>query len=189
MTPRKAAILSGSTTYFGGKNCKHCDGDERYTSSGNCVPCEKLKVSKRVKSGYYIDRYDGKKDEILAKQKVYYSKNSEGRKIKSKEWAEKNKEKVKFYKKTNKAMRRAKTDVGISGIELMNWAKSQHKICNYCKNNCDNDYHIDHVIPLSKGGNHELCNLVIACKTCNLRKSNKGADEFREMIKLGGVLK
>lgn len=31
--------------------------------------------------------------------------------------------------------------------------------------------HIDHVIPLCKGGTDDLGNLVVACADCNLRKS------------------
>jgi 5-methylcytosine-specific restriction endonuclease McrA len=32
------------------------------------------------------------------------------------------------------------------------------------------DYHVDHVIPLAKGGRHEASNLALLCPTCNLRK-------------------
>lgn len=33
--------------------------------------------------------------------------------------------------------------------------------------------HIDHIIPISKGGNSDPSNLQILCRTCNLSKSNK----------------
>ena len=55
--------------------------------------------------------------------------------------------------------------------------------CHYCK--CavtDNNRHIDHYIPLSKGGLHDLQNLVIACSACNLRKSAKMPEEFIETL-------
>jgi 5-methylcytosine-specific restriction endonuclease McrA len=35
------------------------------------------------------------------------------------------------------------------------------------------DCHVDHVIPLARGGNHTRDNLATACPTCNLRKSSR----------------
>ena len=35
------------------------------------------------------------------------------------------------------------------------------------------DRHVDHITPLSKGGEHRPSNLAVACKTCNLKKSAK----------------
>lgn len=34
-------------------------------------------------------------------------------------------------------------------------------------------WHIDHLIPLSKGGTNDLDNLALSCVRCNLEKSNK----------------
>lgn len=42
--------------------------------------------------------------------------------------------------------------------------------CVYCRGPYE---HLDHVMPLSRGGAHALSNLVPACKSCNLRKHNK----------------
>ncbi len=49
----------------------------------------------------------------------------------------------------------------------------------YCKI-CGEEHnlHIDHIIPLSKGGKTELSNLQVLCKKCNLQKYNKTMDEF-----------
>lgn len=38
--------------------------------------------------------------------------------------------------------------------------------------------HTDHVLPLAKGGTDHWWNLARACSTCNLRKSDKTADQF-----------
>ena len=48
--------------------------------------------------------------------------------------------------------------------------------CNYCGIYVENQMQIDHVIPIAKGGQHSVENLVSACKSCNLSKSDKMLD-------------
>jgi len=50
--------------------------------------------------------------------------------------------------------------------------------CEYCKNFIVGVYHLDHIVPLCRGGNNELQNLAIACKLCNLRKGKKLIEQF-----------
>ena len=46
--------------------------------------------------------------------------------------------------------------------------------CRYCGAKApDVKFHVDHKIPVSKGGNSELSNLVTACVDCNYGKSNQ----------------
>lgn len=46
--------------------------------------------------------------------------------------------------------------------------------------------HIDHVLPVSKGGSNDPDNLVAACRTCNTEKADMTLKEFR--ISKGGDL-
>lgn len=51
--------------------------------------------------------------------------------------------------------------------------------CAYCnKSESEEMLHVDHFIALSKGGPHILENLLPACKTCNLSKSNHHPEEW-----------
>ncbi len=43
--------------------------------------------------------------------------------------------------------------------------------------------HLDHKIPISRGGKNEYENLAVACQKCNLRKYNKTDEEFRKGFK------
>jgi len=37
--------------------------------------------------------------------------------------------------------------------------------------------HVDHIVPLSKGGTHRLSNLAVACNVCNMSKHDKIPEE------------
>lgn len=50
--------------------------------------------------------------------------------------------------------------------------KRDNNICQICKAD-DVKLHVDHIIPISKGGKSILSNLQTLCETCNLGKSNK----------------
>jgi len=49
--------------------------------------------------------------------------------------------------------------------------KKNGLICYYCGDKCVNDCHIDHVIPISKGGyKGDINNMVVSCSMCNMKK-------------------
>ena len=56
--------------------------------------------------------------------------------------------------------------------------------CQYC-GRCGEgvEFEIDHIIPLSRGGNNDIRNLITACKECKRAKHNRllNADELREI--------
>lgn len=99
------------------------------------------------------------------------------------DWAKNNPDKVKEIKRNYKHRRREieKTS-GLSTKDFKSWVDSQEKVCKYCSTCCKDNYHIDHMNPLSRGGLHSLDNLAIACPTCNLTKSNKPLDVWLQEI-------
>ena len=52
--------------------------------------------------------------------------------------------------------------------------------CHYCKTvlTLDGKWHVEHMVPRALGGTDDLVNLVAACASCNLAKSDKTAVEF-----------
>lgn len=58
-------------------------------------------------------------------------------------------------------------------------------ICAYCGLGLDPaNWHLDHVVALSKGGTHSRENSVAACPTCNRRKGDMDAATFRSRMRL-----
>ena len=55
--------------------------------------------------------------------------------------------------------------------------KKQNGMCHWCGNVMTNPT-LDHVIPLSKGGEDHWENVVAACGRCNQKKANKLPGEF-----------
>lgn len=53
--------------------------------------------------------------------------------------------------------------------------------CAYCDSQLieSGNWHVDHVVPISRGGADEIENMVAACHRCNTKKSDKPASEFR----------
>ena len=63
------------------------------------------------------------------------------------------------------------------------WRSLAHVVCHWCQQTFDPEHcHADHVIPLSRGGEHSLSNLVIACARCNLRKNARLPEVWSGMV-------
>lgn len=56
--------------------------------------------------------------------------------------------------------------------------KTQNGLCWWCENPLGDDWHVDHRVPLSKGGKNDAGNIVCSCKTCNLKKKERSSWEF-----------
>lgn len=61
---------------------------------------------------------------------------------------------------------------------IVDLLKHQKHRCWWCgKKIKGNEYHIDHVIPIMRGGTNDVSNLRIACPECNLKKGARSAGE------------
>lgn len=57
--------------------------------------------------------------------------------------------------------------------------------CHYCGRHQRRGMHVEHVIPVSRGGTNDMSNLVLACAECNSSKGAKTPGEWRQAIENG----
>lgn len=74
-------------------------------------------------------------------------------------------------KRAARQLRRSPVGSGrFTAAELRAKGEAQGWRCHWCGADCKENYHVDHIQPLSKGGSNRIENICIACPTCNLKK-------------------
>lgn len=199
--------LPATKTYF------HKDGKGKYGCRSNCKEChggkfgylipmteEERKEKRKVKARQYYEKNKDKfslyikenKDRYNKNAKKYYEKNKNKVLERERERYKKNgdilKQRVNDYSKTErgkitrrnaKHRRRERKKNGV-GITLEQW--------NFCLNFFDNrcaysgelatDYHMEHIVPLSKGGEHSVYNIIPCVGRYNIQKGTSDMEEW-----------
>lgn len=161
---------------------------------------EYQKTYKQANKTRIIERdrayYQSNRDKIVEREKAYYKINIDKLAKYSKIYYQANKAKIaerkKLYHQTPKGKatiknsyhcRRTLTRQGDATSKQLLELEQNAKICYWCNKSLKNKkVHIDHYIPLSKGGEHTLSNLVASCPKCNSTKHAKDPIVFANSI-------
>lgn len=202
---RKQAIENGLTRYFTGKPCAHGHISERLVSGKNCAECNNERKRRRYhdnpdkyiqkvrewernnreKFTEYKDRYN----------KMYYENNKEKSAEQVRDFHRRNPGKGAEYTRNRninnpeairaeaqrKRAKRAMAEGHHKGSDVLELYNMQFGRCGnpYCKINLDDTgYHVDHIVPLSKGGSNWPDNLQLLCPKCNVKKSSKLPEDW-----------
>jgi len=180
----KKSILKRNKIYRDSNKHKKYLMDKKYREQN------KEKLSKKQK-----EYRENNKEIIAKKQKEYRSKNRKKLDRQKKEYRETEKGKIVKTNSENKRrfLKRQDSDNTIplgnrhypSSEVLIKMLKQQDNKCIYCK--CEishklSNIHLDHIVPLNKGGIHSIHNVQWLCDTCNISKSDKDPIEFANKI-------
>jgi 5-methylcytosine-specific restriction endonuclease McrA len=88
------------------------------------------------------------------------------------EWAAQNPARRRERKRLDQAVRRArKLGQFVESVDPQRVFERDEGICGICGGEVDReDFHVDHMVPLAKGGKHSYANVQLAHPACNLRK-------------------
>ncbi len=178
---RAEAKKRGEKQYFTGTPCKRGHIAPRWTVNGQCETCRAEWVKRnpeRRKAA--VKKYRQANPD---QSRIWKEQNKERVRQKMREWRAKNPHKVGAYQSVYRARKfNVIADNPEAITAYLKWARTAKGLrCEYCNDPvAPNERHIDHKVPLSKGGAHAVSNMCVACSGCNLRKHNKDVEEFAE---------
>lgn len=165
------------------RNRRHHDrmaGDEEYAN--------RVRIQGRVN----IARRRSSDDEYYAKQleiaRAYKKRRRDTPALKERdriamlEWQKNNPEKV----RARNHNRRAKVRGAVgrhTHIDINSANERQGFVCVFCPSSTKEGYHVDHIIPIARGGTNWPDNIQILCASCNLRKGAKTNEEYAEWLR------
>jgi hypothetical protein len=146
------------------------------TSDGRVPRC---KACRKSDSHTYYSR---NKDAILEKSRAYNQENRELVAERLRRYYDKNRDRILDYHADYRRSNREKVYSDIYKRKAkkacavpQRWRTSEcpDNTCYWCGTTEADEWHIEHVMPISLGGPAEAYNEVVACSTCNLTKNNK----------------
>lgn len=139
---------------------------------------------KARQKAYYADNYEHIREGRLAR----YAEQRQGRIAYSKAWCEANPDKAREHSRMGMCVRRARKR-GAGGThtatDLAAILKVQGNRCAYCRTSLNGiAKHVDHIIPLKRGGSNARSNLQYLCRPCNQSKGAKHPVDYARSIGL-----
>lgn len=117
---------------------------------------------------------------------AYYARHAEDARRRAKEWREAHQERYREARREKKHIRRARERSSVGNVSpgiRQILAKRQRNKCVACQVDLrQSGSHLDHIIPIAKGGPHDDANLQLLCPSCNTRKQAKDPVVFMQQM-------
>lgn len=129
------------------------------------------------------DWYVANKNAVLARQKQEYQAHADAIRKRIYLYQKANPEKVRLLHRIKAGRRRARLlDAGgrYTREHIERLLALQRNCCANCATSLAPGYHIDHRLPVAKGGSNHPENIELLCPPCNIKKSAKWPHEFAQ---------
>jgi 5-methylcytosine-specific restriction endonuclease McrA len=121
--------------------------------------------------------YEENREQLLEQRRVYARANLDARVEYKRQWRKDNPEKHRAQSMRRRALKLA-SGGECDATTIQEMYESQQGLCAYCETVLFGSFHVDHMVPLSRGGRNDWTNLAITCADCNLSKAIKTVEEF-----------
>jgi 5-methylcytosine-specific restriction endonuclease McrA len=126
-------------------------------------------------------RRQAKPDEVRATNQAWYAANKALVMERVRDWNAANPEATRSRGRNYRA-RFKEADGSHTGDDIKALFIKQQGHCVYCNVKLGSDYHVDHIVALSKGGSNWPNNLQLTCANCNISKRAMDPLEFARRI-------
>jgi len=146
----------------------------------SCKACRKVRYAE-YREEHREEIAAQRKEYDAAYNKEYYKEHRDERAAYDKEH-EQTAEGKEVRRKANSKRRALKLGAAVGAVNEAA-IYERDKACVYCGSK--EDLTIDHVVALNDGGSHKQDNLVVACRSCNSRKSDTPLEEWLRRERVG----
>ena len=190
--PRKSAHK-----LIASKVCRRCRVERPATSehwhsakkglggfASKCRDCQNAMAAaakeKNVEEVRRWNRWFSSQPEVRARATERRHADPEAYRAWQKRFRDKNRDRYREMMRAGKATRKARKAANggrctVADIEKMKSA--QGGLCRWCRQPYGR-FHVDHVIPIARGGSSDPSNLVLSCSRCNQRRGSKLVEEW-----------
>jgi 5-methylcytosine-specific restriction endonuclease McrA len=130
---------------------------------------KRRRYNQSEKGKEYFRRWrEANRKRLRGYEKAYFARNPGVRTAKTNDYRRRNPDIVRVH--AHKRRVREQTGAGVTQADIAAQLARQRGLCRWCSAQLGSSYHVDHVIPLSRGGENTPANVVIACPSCNNHK-------------------
>lgn len=160
--------------YKGQSQCKNCA--KEYAKAWRKANPDKVKKSwKKSNKKRWIEQKQNQ--EYMTKKAVYFKANSAKRTATAKAWNQANRERFILHVANSHIKRKISKDAKSFKILDKEYKKLYASPCAFCGNT--EKITMDHIVPISRSGNHSIGNLQPLCKSCNSSKKTRFVSEYK----------
>jgi hypothetical protein len=127
------------------------------------------------------------RERVNKRRREIYASDPERFRKTSLDWARRNPHKVIERKSLRRSRKIAAFVSPVTYQHFLLLMEAQNGCCRYCGIELDNKKHLDHRIPLARGGAHEPSNVCWSCPKCNQSKGARTEKEYIAFRDIEGI--